>query len=121
MSSHDRLVIRDAPPRELSYLVELTTAELCKHPRWKRSAGTLPGSTGIRVRMGLRNWGERVLLAVEEKSIRIQSESVFIPTLLGKSPNTSNVERVHAMLRKAMERVEAEGLPADEPSAYEHA
>lgn len=121
MSSHDRLVIRDAPARELSYLVELTTAELCKHPRWKRSAGTVPGSTGIRVRMGLKNWGERVLLAVEEKSIRIQSESVFIPTLLGKSPNTSNVERVHAMLRKAMERVEAEGLPADERSAHEHA
>jgi hypothetical protein len=121
MSSHDRLVIRDAPPRELSYLVELTTAELCKHPRWKRGAGTVPGSTGIRVRMGLRNWGERVLLAVEEKSIRIQSESVFIQFSLFKSQNTSNVERVHAMLRKAMERVEAEGLPADERSAYEHA
>ena len=121
MSSHDRLVIRDAPARELSYLIELTTAELCKHPRWKRSAGTVPGSTGIRVRWGLRSWGERVLLAVEEKSIRSQSESVFIPFSLFTSANTANVERVHAMLRKAMERVEAEGLPADKPSAHEHA
>ncbi|MDP6408986.1 MAG: hypothetical protein QGI46_06390 [Planctomycetota bacterium] len=121
MSSYDRLVIRDAPPQELAYLVELTTAELCKHPRWTRTTGTVPGSTGIRVRMGARNWGERVLLSVEEKSIRIQSESVFIPFSPFKSPNAANVERVHAMLRKAVERVAAEGLPAAERSAREPA
>ena len=75
----------------------------------------------VDISMSWRSWGQRVLLAVEEKSIRIQSESVFPPFTLCRNPNTANVERVHAMLRKAMERVEAEGLPADEPSAHEHA
>lgn len=104
-SAYETLLFHDAAKERLDYVAEQAAAELVQKHGWGRTAGDLPRSIGLRVPRSSRSWGERVSIAVEEKSIRIVSSSSFPLQAFGFAKNRKNAERV----RETLQRLISEG------------
>ena len=99
---YESLVFHDATEEELRILVETVARQLVERRGWTRIAGDLPSSTGLRAPRSWHSWGERVTIAVEEKSIRIVSEGRNAVALIDGGKNRSNVELVRQGIRRAI-------------------
>ena len=103
----ETIVVHDAPEEELGRLVEAVASELRAKGRWRHAVGRLPNSTGLRVPMSVRSWGERLSIAVEEKSIRIRSESRFPWMFLDFGKHADNADLVRRIFHRMIQAGEA--------------